>query len=128
LRPTELYLLSAVAEPKARRIVAEANAIPSGTIPVLAAIGFGYDEWGGLRAREIYEAKLGTETLIRQYIAVLVKAQLVERYTRYRITRLRLTVEGLQAVKLYERELQQGVIAFGQVRPVRVLTRPLVTH
>jgi predicted transcriptional regulator len=122
MRPTDLSLLTIVAEPKARRIVSEAYALPTGAIPVLAALGFKDSQGQYTRPREIYEAKMGSETLIRYYISTLVKAGLVERLTTYRIKKLRLTSKGLLAVGRYEREIRAGYMAFGQVHIMRVLT------
>jgi predicted transcriptional regulator len=125
MRPLDLSLLSVVAEPRARKIVSEAYGLKSGAVPVLAALAFKASQGKNTRPREVYEAKLGSETLIRQYIATLVKARLVERFTAYRTKFLRLTSEGNAAVGQYERELREGCVEFGQVRPIRVLTRPL---
>jgi hypothetical protein len=125
MRPADFHLLTVVAEPLARKTIAKAYSIPSGAIPVLAAIGFRANNGDSTRPCEVYGAKLGAETLIRSYVAKLVKARLVERLTTGRIRLLRLTMEGRAAVGRYERALREGVVAFGQIRPQRVLTSPL---
>jgi hypothetical protein len=125
MRPIDLSLLTVVAEPRARKAVSKAYKLPSGAIPALAAIAFRANQGENMRPREVYGAKLGSETLVRYYISTLVKARLVERFTIYRTRMLRLTVEGAAAVGRYERELREGCLAFGQVRPMRVLTSPI---
>jgi hypothetical protein len=126
MSPSDLYLLTVIAEPKARRAVAKAYNLPSGVLPVLAAIGFRGNQNESTCPDEIYGAKLGAETLIRYYLNILVKAQLVERYRTGQVRRLRLTPVGAAAVRQYEREMRDGAVAFGRVRPQRVLTRPLL--
>lgn len=128
MRPTDLSLLTIVAEPKARKTVSKVYGLKTGAVPVLAAIAFRDHQGENTRPKEIYEAKLGSETLIRYYISTLVKARLVERFTTYRTRKLRLTSEGMLAVGRYERELRAGCISFGQVLPMRVLTQSLPLH
>jgi hypothetical protein len=126
MRPIDLALLTIATEPKARRIVAKAYGLPTGAMPVLAALGFRDSQGESTRPREVYGAELGSETLIRHYIAVLIKARLVERFTIYRTRFLRLTSQGITVVGRYERELREATVAFGQVKPMRVLTAPIL--
>lgn len=124
MTPFHFQLLTIVAEPKARKAVASAYGIPSGVLPVLAAIGFRSGQGDFTHPRELYEANMGAATLIRRYVALLVRANMVERTTTGR-RMLRPTLKGHEALGKYEREMREGVLAFGQVRPKRVLAHPL---
>jgi hypothetical protein len=124
MTPFHLQLLTIVAEPKARKTVANAYSIPSGVLPVLAAIGFWSGQGEFTHPRELYGAEMGAATLIRRYVALLVRASMVERSTAHR-RMLRATPRGHEALGKYERELREGVAAFAQVRPKRVLVHSL---
>jgi predicted transcriptional regulator len=123
MSPTDYLLLSSVVEPKARKIVSQAFGLESGAIPVLAAIAFNSNQGLYTWPREIYAAKMGTQTLIRHYISALVKARLVERTTT-RPKSLRLTPTGHDAMRRYTREMRDACGKWGLVTPTRVLTKP----
>jgi predicted transcriptional regulator len=123
MSPNDYLLLSSVVEPNARKIVSRVFGLESGAIPVLAAIAFKANEWGSAHPREIYDAKMGTETLIRHYISTLVKARLVVR-TSGRSKRLCLTPEASRVVERYEREMRNACGEWGWVTATRVLTKP----
>jgi hypothetical protein len=125
MSPSDFQLLTVVAEPKARKAVAKAYSIPSGAVPVLAAIGFWWVQNESTTPSEVYGAEMGSETLIRYYLGELKKAGLVERYTTGRVRRVRPTSTGAAAVYRYQREMREGIAAFGQVWAKRVLTHPL---
>jgi predicted transcriptional regulator len=122
--PFNFQLLTIVAEPKARKTVAKEIGLPSGVIPVLAAVGFWEESCSSTHLFALYAAEMGAKTLIRHYIAQLVKAKLLKREgTNAR--RLRLTIEGRQVLDQYERAMREGVYSYGHQRPQRVLTHPL---
>jgi predicted MarR family transcription regulator len=123
MKPAFYQLLTVVAEPNARRKVSKANGLPSGAIPVLASIAFRAFDCETRSSQDIYGANMGAKTLIRGYIAMLVKAGLVSRnrYHRDAVT-LQLTTEGDRVIAQYERELRDGCRSFGSISATRVLT------
>lgn len=111
MQPTDSALLTLIAEPHARQVVAAKNELPSGAIPVLLAVKM--SSWG--HPSSIYRAKIAAQTLVRSYLAQLVKAQLVERSSNGRSRHLRVTLKGLGVIGQYERELRAGRQRFAQV-------------
>jgi hypothetical protein len=100
--------------------------MPSGAVPVLAAVGFWEkDPLFSADSSDIYAAKLAAPTLIRYYIHTLGRLGLVQAVKLGKRRTFRLTVEGLRAVARYEREMRQGCTDFGRERLMRVLTNPL---
>jgi hypothetical protein len=127
MKVTDLLLLGVVVEPRARKIVARDFAVPSGAIPVLAAIAFRDGNGESTWTKDIYDVQIAAPTLIRYYIRTLIRLKLVEiAHQSPKIKTLRPTSTGCLAIGRYERELRQGCTAFGQVRLMRVLTAPLV--
>ena len=124
MRPFDYQLLTIAVEPNARKKVAKANSILSGTIPVLASVAFRAFPTDNRTAQEVYAANMGAKTLVRRYLALLVRAGLVVRNRYYKgLATLSLTPEGHQVVGQYERALRDGCRSFGGTIASRVLTR-----
>lgn len=101
-------LFIALSEPQARRRVSKAHKLPSGAIIVLVTVAALYELGGTIYPKQLYEARLMSPSLLREYMAVLVKAKLVERYTYRGQARLHLTLEGLGVISQYQRHLLGG--------------------
>jgi DNA-binding MarR family transcriptional regulator len=101
-------LFIALSEPQARRRVSKAHKLPSGAVIVLVTVAALYELGGIIYPKQLYEARLMSPSLLRQYLAVLVKAKLVERYTYRSQARLHLTLEGLGVMGHYKRYLLGG--------------------
>ena len=104
-------LLTIIAEPQARQVVAHKNGLPSGAIPVLLAVKM--STWG--HPSHIYKANIASPNLVRSYLVALVKAKLVERSSNGRRRSLHITLNGLGVVAHYERELRAGRQRFKDV-------------
>ncbi len=125
LQISELLLLASAVEPRARRLVSAEYCTPSGAIPVLAAIAFrAKDPLFSVCSTDIHEARIAAPTLVRYYIATLIRLKLVQVEAGKRRT-LRPTLDGLAATRRYEREMRDGCTEFGRVRLMRVITNPL---
>ena len=125
MKPTDFQLLTIVVEPKARKAVAKEFGLPSGALPVLAAIAFNKNQGDSIRPYDLYRAEMGTKNLIRGYVAALVKANLVEHSTYFRTRFLRLTWRGDQVVSKYERAIKEGCTEFSNTHAMRVVTKPI---
>jgi hypothetical protein len=111
-----------MAEPYARKKVAKANSLPSGTIPVLASIAFELFSTQTHTSEHVYGVKMAADSLVRRYIGLLVKAGLVTRHRHPRKrTTLQISVEGQMVMNQYQRELREGCLNLG-VRATRVVT------
>lgn len=122
MQPSSYQMATIVAEPYARKKVAKANGLPSGAIPVLASIAFEANSVDIRTPQQVYEAKMGATSLIRSYIATLVRAGFVKRhYSRRDHVTLQLTGSGLLVIGQYQRELREGCMNLG-VRATRVVT------
>ena len=106
---SDYALLVCAAEPNARKSVALANQLPTGAIPVLAAVASIEKQGENPRSGAIYAINIGTPTLIRGYLADLVRLKLVERYRIGRSRKLRLTLDGLRVIGQYQRQLRAGI-------------------
>ena len=63
---------------------------------------------GIITPKQLYGAHLMSPSLLRKYLARLVKAGLVERYTHRGRARLRFTLTGMGVAALYQRHLLGG--------------------
>ncbi|MBH8567306.1 hypothetical protein KB206_00305 [Microvirga sp. STS02] len=109
IQPAHYNSLVVVAEPKARRTIAAKYALPSGAIPVLISVAVMADLRGTQRVSAVYAREIARDELVRQYIAVLCKAGLLQRYTLGRLRRVRLTLEGTGVVAAFHREIRAGL-------------------
>jgi DNA-binding MarR family transcriptional regulator len=75
---------------------------------VLVTVAALYELRGIIIPKQLYGACLMSPSLLRKYLARLVKAGLVGRYTHRGRARLRLTLPGLGVVALYQRHLLGG--------------------
>ena len=108
LYPAEWALFIAVSERQARRRVSKAHGLPSGAITVLITVAALYELREIIRPKQLYGARLMSPSLLRKYLARLVKAGLVERYTHRGRARLRFTLAGMGVTALYQRHLLGG--------------------
>ena len=108
LYPTEWALFIAVSERQARRRVSKAHGLPSGAIIVLVTVAALHELRGIIAPKQLYGARLMSPSLLRKYLARLVKAGLVERYTYRGRARLRFTLAGMGVSMQYQRHLLGG--------------------
>ncbi len=108
LYPTEWALFIAVSERQARRRVSKAHGLPSGAVIVLVTVAALYELGGIITPKQLHEARLMSPSLLRKYLARLVKAGLVERYTHRGRARLRFTLAGMGVSMQYQRHLLGG--------------------
>ncbi len=108
LYPTGWALLIAVSERQARRRVSKAHGLPSGAVIVLVTVAALHELGGIIAPKQLHEARLMSPSLLRKYLARLVKAGLVERYTSRGRARLRLTLTVMGVTTLYQRHLLGG--------------------
>jgi DNA-binding MarR family transcriptional regulator len=106
--PTGYALFIALSEPQARRRTAKVHSIPSGAVIVLVTVSAVHELGEIIHPSQLYAARLMSPSLLRRYLAVLVKAGLVQRYTTRGRARLRLTVEGMVVCNEYKRHLLGG--------------------
>lgn len=106
--PADFSLFIVLSEPQARRRVSERYRLPSGAIIVLITVEALRKAGAAAATRALHNAKLMSPSLLRKYLATLVKARLVERYTCHRRARLRLTLDGAGVVGYYTRLLLGG--------------------
>ena len=108
LYPTGWALFIAVSERQARRRVSKANGLPSGAVIVLVTVAALHELGGIITPKQLYGARLMSPSLLRKYLARLVKAGLVERYTYRGRARLRFTLAGMGVSMQYQRHLLGG--------------------
>ena len=108
LYPAGWALFIAVSERQARRRVSKAHGLPSGAIIVLVTVAALYELRGIITPKQLYGARLMSPSLLRKYLARLVKAGLVERYTHRGRARLRFTLPGMGVSMQYQRHLLGG--------------------
>ncbi|ALW84168.1 hypothetical protein AUC43_03070 [Hymenobacter sedentarius] len=108
LYPAGWALFIAVSERQTRRRISEAYKLPSGAVIVLVTVAALHELGGIIYPRQLYAARLMSPSLLRKYLAELVKARLVERYAHRGHARLRLTLSGVGAVAQYQRQLLGG--------------------
>ena len=108
LFPIDWSLFIAVSERQARRRVSKTHGLPSGAIIVLVTVA-ALTKLGGIVApHQLHNARLMSASLLRKYLATLVRLKLVERYTYRGCARLRLTLTGLGVSGEYHRHLLNG--------------------
>ena len=110
--PAGYSLFIALSEPQARRRISQAHKLPSGAVIVLVTVAALHELGAGIFPRNLYEAQLMSPSLLRKYLAELVKAKLVERYAYRGHARLRLTLDGLMVSGQYQRHLLGGARQF----------------
>jgi len=106
--PVDFSLFIALSEPQARRRVSKRYHLPSGAIIVLITVEALRLVGGIVATRSLHNAKLMSPSLLRKYLALLIAARLVERYTCHRRHRLRMTLAGMGVVGEYSRWLLGG--------------------
>ena len=108
LYPAGWALFIAVSERQARRQVSKAHGLPSGAVIVLVTVAALHELGGVITPKQIHAARLMSPSLLRKYLARLVKAGLVERYTNRGHARLRITLAGAGISMQYQRHLLGG--------------------
>ena len=106
MRKADPQLLTLIGEPQARQHTARVHDLPSGTIPVLAAVAFFASQWGNCRSNDIQALKIASPTLVRRYVADLIQRKLLERIPQGRSRLIRLTSDGQRAVDSYQRAMR----------------------
>lgn len=118
LFPADYSLFIALSEPQARRRVSKAHKLPSGAIIVLITVAALQELKLGVFPRSLYAAQLMSPSLLRKYLAELVKAQLVERYTVRGHAHLRLTLSGVGVRHEYQRHLLGGARQYAREQAI----------
>lgn len=116
--PADYALFIALAEPQARRHVAQASKLPSGAIIVLATVAALHKIGEIAHPSKLHAARLMSASLLRKYLAILVKAQLVQRYTKRGRAQLRLTAEGMSTAADYQRHLLGGARQYAKEQTI----------
>ena len=112
LYPTGWALFIAVSERQARRRVSQRYKLPSGAVIVLATVAALYELGGIIYPGQLYKARLMSPSLLRKYLAELVKGKMVERYVQRGHARLRLTLSGATISAQYQANLLSGARQF----------------
>ena len=108
LYPAGWALFIALSERQARRRVSQRYKLPSGAVIVLATVAALYELGGIITPKHLHEARLMSPSLLRKYLARLVRTGLVERYTHRGRARLRITLAGAVISMDYQRHLLGG--------------------
>ena len=113
-KDTNKSLAVSAAEPKARREVAKKAGLPSGALPVLAALVLAYNNRQATRPRTLYAAEIASEKLVRAYIRKLIGVGLVSLQRLRGCRYLTPTLAGLALASEYTRRIRAGSLAFAQ--------------
>jgi hypothetical protein len=111
-KDTNKSLAVSLSEPKARREVAKKAGLPSGALPVLAALVLAHNNRQATRPRTLYAAEIASERLVRAYISKLIGANLVSMQRLHGCRFLSPTLDGLALTSDYTRRIRAGTIAF----------------
>lgn len=118
LFPADYALFIALSERQARRRVSKRHQLPSGAVIVLATVAALHKLGGIIYPRQLYSARLMSASLLRKYLAELVKAKLVERYAHRGHARLHLTLTGSLVSSEYQRHLLGGARQYERVQKI----------
>lgn len=114
LYPPDWALFIALSERQARRRVSQRYKLPSGAVIVLATVAALYKLGGIITPGQLHAARLMSPSLLRKYLAELVKGKLVERYAQRGHARLRLTLNGATISAQYQAYLLSGARQYEQ--------------
>ena len=112
LSEADKSLMVTVFEPYARKKIAKEAGLPSGAIPVLAAIVSRSNLSLYSRPSTIYAVNICNEKLARSYIRCLIAGGLIDLERRRGCRYLRPTALGLRVTDSYCRAMRCGIQAF----------------